>query len=123
MHVQVEGSELDVMSSFPFNAHTIDVLSVERPPQALHHMFIARGYCVRAMLGHEIGDVLYVSRTARRGGEFLAARRFGSAQVAPCYSPKPLSTSVNPYIRESEWCTHYYRIGRSGRSKSASTEF
>ena len=72
------------MSSFPFSAHSIDVLSVERPPQALHQMLIARGYCVRAMLGHEIGDVLYVSRTARRAGEFLAARRFGSAQTAPC---------------------------------------
>ena len=116
------------MSSFPFSAHSIDVLSVERPPQALHQMLIARGYCVRAMLGHEIGDVLYVSRTARRAGEFLAARRFGSAQTAPCYSPKPLSVSVNAYVRGSEWCTHFFdvlpaRARNHGRTKSAVFNF
>lgn len=107
---QVEGSELEVMSSFPWHAHTVDVLTIERPPRALHALMAARGYCVRAMLGNEVGDVLYVRRDAMRGGERISARRFATLpgtsnwRTAPCYSPKPLAVDVNEYISKADWC-------------------
>ena len=120
LSLDVEGSEYEVMSSFPWHAHEIDVLTIERPPPELHRLMMAHGYCVRAMFGNEVADVLYIRSEATRAGERIATRRFrpatttpagepiirrlGDPRAIPCYSPKPLSKSVNAYFERSDWC-------------------
>jgi hypothetical protein len=34
--LDVEGAEFDVIQSFPFEEYSIDVMSIERPSEALH---------------------------------------------------------------------------------------
>jgi hypothetical protein len=46
MSLDLEGAEESVMRSFPFDAFSIDVLTIERPPAALHTQLVELGYCV-----------------------------------------------------------------------------
>jgi hypothetical protein len=47
MSLDLEGAEESVMRSFPFDAFSIDVLTIERPPAALHTQLVELGYCVK----------------------------------------------------------------------------
>lgn len=108
LSLDVEGSELPILRAFPWEAHVIDVISIERPPAELHRLVLTRGYCVRAVLGNDIGDVLYVRRAARNGT--LQARRFDELGLrrfdaeAPCYSHTPIARDLAAFMRRGEWC-------------------
>lgn len=103
MTPQVEGSELAVMSAFPWEAYTVDVLTVERPSIELHALLVRRNYCLRALLGNEVGDAMYVRRDAW-GGALVASRTFGEGPRAPCASPRPLHRNISRFVRSDEWC-------------------
>lgn len=90
------------MRAFPFHEHTVSVFTIERPPPPLHQLMMERGYCVRSIFGHEIGDVLYVQREAHGGR--LARRRFGDQPSAPCASHFPLSRNLSESMQPGDWC-------------------
>ena len=62
MSLDIEGYELSAMQTFPFDAHSIKVMTVERPGQTLHHMLVKRGMCI-SHNSAKWTDLLYVNRT------------------------------------------------------------
>jgi hypothetical protein len=61
MSLDLEGAEESVMRSFPFDAFSIDVLTIERPPAALHTQLVELGYnCVKVCFDTHIGFCLFL---------------------------------------------------------------
>lgn len=59
LSLDIEGAELLAMSSFPWETHRIDVLTVERPSYQLHALLYTHG--LRYVMDHgSFGDQLFV---------------------------------------------------------------
>lgn len=66
MSLDVEGAELVVMRSFPFETHSVSSLSVERPSEELHALLLSAGN-LRFMRKHgTFGDRFYVNEKLPR---------------------------------------------------------
>ena len=100
-----------MLEAFPWEKHVVDVFTIERPPEALHRMLIGREYCVRAILGGAIGDVMYVRKAAESGR--LASGSFGEEENhrTPCHSHVPLNRNISGFMRRGDWCEAAQQLG------------
>jgi hypothetical protein len=55
--LDVEGFEYEILRAFPFERYRFNCLGIERPPQPLHDLLLARGYARLGVLGE---DTFYV---------------------------------------------------------------
>jgi hypothetical protein len=74
MSLDVEGAEWVIMEHWPYDTHTIHVLTVERPPPALLNKLKAVGYVLLGTLG-SFGEHLLVHETVP-GGVAAAKAKF-----------------------------------------------
>ena len=61
MSVDVEGYELEVFKTFPFDSHRVRYMTVERPSKKLNNLLIAKGYCILHN-GAKFKDIWYAHR-------------------------------------------------------------
>ena len=95
MSLDLEGAEESVMRSFPFDAFSIDVLTIERPPAALHTQLVELGYCVKVCFDTHIGDIMYVKRSSPL-----------SRRITTECRRRPLNPETRLYITARHWCKH-----------------
>lgn len=62
MSLDIEGYEDTAMSTFPFETHSIKLMTVERPGETLHRKLVHRGMCVSHNAAYWI-DLMYINRT------------------------------------------------------------
>jgi hypothetical protein len=62
MSLDIEGYENVAMSTFPFDTHSIKLMTVERPGEKLHRNLVHRGMCV-SHNGARWVDLMYLNRT------------------------------------------------------------
>ncbi|KAL1499980.1 hypothetical protein AB1Y20_012658 [Prymnesium parvum] len=86
--LDLEGYEFKVMKRFPWNKHSIGVLTIERPGADLHALLLNKGFCV-AHNAASFVDIMYLNRS------------LSSVSTARC---KRVS-SMPQYIRPADLCS------------------
>lgn len=92
MSLDIEGYETIAMHTFPFDTHSIKVMTVERPGKKLHRTLIDRGMCV-SHNGARWCDLLYINTT-------LWKRSF--VRPAACIA---IQSGVPNYVHPSDMCS------------------
>lgn len=65
LSLDIEGAELYVMNSFPFDRYTIRVVTIERPKKALRDVLERNGYKLLRILS-DFGETLWIHQAAEK---------------------------------------------------------
>ena len=84
LSLDVEGAETMIMSAFPFDSHTIKVMTVERPTPELKRLLQRHGYVQLGDLGN-FGESLLSQRTTT-----AASQWYHSGTAAVPYQQHPI---------------------------------
>jgi FkbM family methyltransferase len=91
LSLDVEGAEHFIMESFPYDAYTVRVLTVERPKPQFYNIVQQKGYCCVGTISN-FGETLWVHQDSISDLDMASVRKT-AVQLGTCPHGAPCNTT------------------------------
>jgi hypothetical protein len=110
LSLDIEGAEFIAMEHFDFSKHIFYVISVERPKQKLHELFVRHGYVFLRVLLGGYGECLYLHHTFPKLNEQMKLHY--RAEIVPVWN-----NNKHPYLLHPPWNGSYVPVPTASKDE------